>query len=212
MKHTKKMLAVSAVAVSLFSLSACSSTLENAQLGTPVKIGSSDGHRPVWAENLKEYQKEHSDRVYFVGLSGNVADYSLAREEAYADALQNLANGIKDTVHNLYTAAKTQDGDQTDYNYDVEKAVEDGTLQTAKGIITGASVDKYFWNKYVKKNGDGRIDEYLSVYALVSLSKEDYRKTVELTLTDEQKVTKDVRARGVIKEMKKLYLKNGETK
>ena len=78
--------------------------------------------------------------------------------------------------------------------------------------ITGASVDKYFWNKYIKKNGDGRIDEYLSVYALVSLSKEDYRKTVEMTLSDEQKVTKDVRARNVIKEMKKLYLKNGETK
>ena len=211
MKHTKKMLAVvSAITISL-SLGACSSTIENAQLGAPVKIGTS-GHRPVWAENLKRYQKEHSDRVYFVGLSGNVSDYSLAREEAYADALQNLANGIKDTVHNLYTAAKTQDGNQTDYNYDVEKAVEDGTLQTAKGIITGASVDKYFWNKYVKKNGDGRIDEYLSVYALVSLSKEDYRKTVELTLTDEQKVTKDVRARNVIKEMKKLYLKNGETK
>ena len=212
MKHTKKMLAVvSAITISL-SLGACSSTLENAQLGAPVKIGSSDGHRPGWAENLKKYQKEHSDRVYFVGLSGNVSDYSLAREEAYADALQNLANGIKATVHNLYTAAKTQDGNQTDYNFDVEKAVEDGTLQTAKGIITGASVDKYFWNKYIKKNPDGRIDEYLSVYALVSLSKEDYRKTVELTLSDEQKVTKDVRARNVIKEMKKLYLKNGETK
>ena len=30
--------------------------------------------------------------------------------------------------------------------------------------------------------------------------------------TKKMKVTKDVRARNVIKEMKKLYLKNGETK
>lgn len=218
--NTKKMLTLGAAVTLSLSLGACSSIFEDVQqLVTPAKISStSSGKQPMWVENLKKYQKDNPDKVFFVGMyteyfldtSGQVSDYSTAREKAYADAMGNFVNGIKDTVHNLYTAAKTQDINKEKYNSNVEKIVEDGVSQKAKEIIAKADVgiNKHvWWNQYVKTKGSRNIHEKYSIYTLVSMPKEKYRKLVELTLSDEQKDIKDVQAKTVIKEMKSLYLK-----
>lgn len=192
----------------LAALSACSSVVAPpTTYGERHLVETSGGGRPLWIDNARAYQKEHKDRFYFVGLATKEPDYELARSNAYADALKNVARGIKSTVHNLYVSASTEDkGAQSDYTRDVEKSVEDGTLQTALGIISGASVDQYYWKKYwVQEEPGSPVIYFRNVYALVSMTKEDYQRTLYDTLNKKASEVKDPRARHVIKEMKKKW-------
>jgi hypothetical protein len=57
-------------------------------------------------------------------LATKKPDYYLARDNAYADALKNLANSLKSSVHNLYVSASTEDkGAQSDYTREVSNFV-----------------------------------------------------------------------------------------
>ena len=201
-----KLMAVGFAAV---FLSACSSVVAPpTTFGIRHFVASSGGDRPVWIDNTQEFQAKHQDRMYFVGIATKERDYTLARSNAYADALKNMARGIKATVHDLYTSASTEDkSSASDYSQDTERAIEDGTLQTALGVITGAEVDQYYWRKYwVQPDAGAPVIYYRNVYALVSLSKADYEKTVYQTLSAKEKRVQDPRARQVIREMKNRWL------
>lgn len=195
--------------IAVMSFSACSSIVSPpTTYGMRHFISSSGGNRPSWIDNGRAFQERHTDRYYFVGLATKERDYELARSNAYADALKNLARGVKATVHDLYTAASTEDkGSASDYNQDTERAIEDGTLQTALGIVTGASVDKYYWRKYwVQEEAGAPIIYFRNVYALVSMTKADYQRTVYQTLNAQAKKINDPHAKHVIQEMKDRWL------
>ena len=202
---------VSLVVLSLIGVGACSTAL----IPPPNDYGqkhliktSTGGGRPSWVDNLSTWQKQHSNRVYAVGLAENETDYALGRDNAYADALKHLAQKVKNTTHALYTAAATEDrGTGTKYTPDVQRAVEDGTLQTALGIITGAGVDTYYWRKYWVQEAPGSPILYVrDISALVSLSKENFQKTVYQTLNRQAAAAKDPRARQVLQDMKNRWL------
>jgi hypothetical protein len=169
---------------------------------------STGGDRPAWVDNLSDWQKQHPERVYAVGVAENETDYSLGRDNAYADALKHLAQKVKNTTHVLYLEATTEDrGDGSKFTPDVQKAVENGTLQTALGIITGAGVDSYYWRKYWVQTAPGAPILYVrDVNALVSLSKENFQKTVYQTLNRQATVVKDPRAQQVLRDMKNRWL------
>ena len=197
------------IGIGILSLSACSSVVSPPTLyGERHQVSTSDSNRPEWIDNFRKFQKAHADRVYSVGVATKERDYGFARSIASADALKNLARTIKSTVHDLYVEAKTEDkGAASAYTSDMERSIQDGTLQTAKGIISGAEVDKYYWTKYwVQESPGGPVIYYRNVYALVSLSKADFQQAIYMTLNDQEKRVQNPAARHVIHEMKERWL------
>ena len=201
-------LSVSCVSL-IASLAACSTVIPPpTNFGVRHLVSTSEASRPKWIDDFRKFQEDHKDRVYSVGVATKERDYGFARSIASADALKNLARTIKSTVHDLYVEAKTEDkGAASAYTSDMERSIQDGTLQTAKGIISGAEVDKYYWTKYwVQESPGGPVIYYRNVYALVSLSKADFQQAIYMTLNDREKRVQNPAARHVIHEMKERWL------
>jgi hypothetical protein len=197
----------------LFAVSGCASVEKPPEpYGIEHVVEHAKGDRPVWIDNIQVYQKDHSGgRKYFSGMSIRSFDMEGGRTDAYANALSGIANGMKNTVHNLYISARTVDatGDASSYTADLQKAIEDGTLQKARGVITGASPDLYWWQKYWVQMAPGApVQSYYNVYVLVSMSQSDYDQSVYQTLNKVQDVVAAPKAHRVIKTMKDLWLKD----
>lgn len=202
-------LGVSAI---LFAVSGCASVQKPpTPYGIEHEVDHAKGDRPSWIDDMAKYQKDHSGgRKYFAGLANRSFDMEGGRSDAYANALSGIANGMKNTVHNLYISARTVDatGDASAYTADLQKAIEDGTLQKAKGVITGASPDLYWWKKYWVQMAPGApVQYYYDVYVLVSMSQSDYDQSVYNTLNKVQESVAAPKAHRVIKTMKNLWLK-----
>ncbi len=199
------------VSGSLVALASCSSVQAPPnQYGIEHEVAHSKGSRPEWIDNMGSYQKSHPDRVYFMGEADREFDMEGGRSDAVANAQKGIATGIKNTVHNLYIQARTVDATQSagSYDADTQKAIEDGTLQVANGIITGAQPDRFWWRRYWVQNSPGAPVEYFNdVYVLESMSKADYAQTVYQTLNGVKKVVEAPKAHRVIKTMKNLWLK-----
>ena len=201
MKMSKKLLLVPILVI----LGACASLPGH----NPAReiIAASASHRPSWIDSPP---KPHDGKHYFVGSSSGVDDESLARQESRAAAMANIADGIRDTVHHYLDTARTADTAHSgDYSPDVEHSIEAGTLAVSRAIVSGAQVDRYFWQEYVdadpsRPSGHGPVmrDEY----ALVSLSNADFQRTLAQTIDGVEQQVKDPRARHVLKFMKKHFL------
>lgn len=173
-------------------------------------VEHSKGSKPSWVDNIDAYRKAHDGRVYFVGMAIRAQDMRGGRTDAAANAMSQIANSVEVTVHNLYVGARAADagGNADAYTADMQRAIEAGTLQEAKGVITGAAPDLYWWEKYWVQTAPGEpVQYYFNIYALVSLSKPDYEKTVFQTLNGVQASVDVPRADAVIKTMKDLWLK-----
>lgn len=91
--------------------------------------------------------------------------------------------------------AQMQDTTLQDYNADIQKAFEEWTLQTALGIITGVSVNRYCWTKdWVQPEAGAPVQYYCDVFALVSMSLPHYDRTIYQTLNNTSKTINDPRA------------------
>ena len=173
-------------------------------------VEHSGGSRPVWIDRIGEYGKSHPDRRYFVGVSNRSLSLEGGRTDSYANALAVIAGGVKDTVHTLYVQARTSDsaGNAGGYSGDLERAIESGTLQEAKGVITGAEPERFWWEKaWVQMEPGAPIQYYYNVYVLVSLSKDHYDQTVYQTLNGLHRRVSVPNADRVIETMKNLWLK-----
>ncbi len=167
----------------------------------------SPGSEPSWVDDPREYQLKHPERRYFVGVTDNEPDMSMSRHNAYADAMQNLANSIKNTIHNLYKNAQTEDGVIGGNRPEVERAIDDGTVQIAMAGATGATIEKYWWREYwVQPEPNAEIQYFYSVDALVSMSQANYARTIDQTLHGLDQTVHDENARKVIKEMNRLWV------
>lgn len=167
----------------------------------------SPGSEPSWVDDPREYQLKHPERRYFAGTTDNEPDMTMARHDAYADAMRNLANGIRDTIHNLYKNAETEDGVIGGHRPEVERAIDDGTVQIAMAVATGATVEKYWWREYwVQPEPNSGIQYFYSVDTLVSMSQANYSRTIDQTLHGLDRVVHDESARRVIKEMDHLWV------
>ena len=201
----RKILAVPLTLAAALSLGACAGIPDH----NPIRmtIAASQSHRPAWVDDPP---KPHDGHHYFVGSSSGVDDESLARDEARASALANVGDGIRDQVHHYLDSARTMDSAHAgDYTRDVETAIEDGTLSVSRAVVSGASVDRYYWVLYTDKDptsptGHGPVmrDEY----ALLSLSDADYLRTLKETIDGVQKQVDDPKARHVLNFMKKHFL------
>jgi hypothetical protein len=196
----------------LFAVSGCASVQKPpTPYGIEHVVDHAKGDRPVWIDDISKYQKDHSGgRKYFAGIANRSFDMEGGRSDAYANALSGIASGMKNTVHNLYISARTVDatGDASAYTADLQKAIEDGTLQKAKGVITGASPDLYWWKKYWVQMAPGApVQYYYDVYVLVSMSQSDYDQSVYQTLNKVSEAVAAPKAHRVIKTMKNLWLK-----
>ncbi|MHB8422413.1 MAG: hypothetical protein ACYC9S_07735 [Leptospirales bacterium] len=180
------------------------------QYGTEHIVAHSEGSRPSWIDRIGEFNKDHPNRRYFVGLSTRSLSIEGGRTSSYANALSNIAGSVKDTVHTLYIQARTSDstGNSGAYSGDLEQAIESGTLEEANGIITGAEPDRYWWEKaWVQTEPGAPIQYYYNFYVLVSLSKDHYDQTVYQTLNGLGHKVSVPKADRVIETMKNLWLK-----
>ncbi|MHB1756651.1 MAG: hypothetical protein ACYCT9_03960 [Leptospirillum sp.] len=214
MLNCKKVLSLGATFLSVgtfIALAACSSVQHPPNpYGIEHEVAHSKESRPKWIDNMRAYQKSHPDRKYFVGEADHEFDMEGGRTDAVANAQKGIATTIKNTVHNLYIKARTVDATQSagSYNADTQQAIEDGTLQVANGIITGAQPDRFWWRRYWIQTSPGAPVEYFNdVYVLESMSKADYQQTIYQTLNGVKKVVQAPKAHRVIKTMKNLWLK-----
>ncbi len=172
--------------------------------------GYSKESKPSWLDNIDAYQKAHETRIYFVGMAIRASDLEGGRTDATANAMSQIANSVKAAVHNLYIGARARgdDGNASFYTADMQRAIEAGTLREAKGVITGAAPDFFWWQKTWVQAGPGEPVRYsFDVYVLVSQSRADYEKTVFRTLNGLQSSVDLPKAGAVIKTMKDLWLR-----
>ncbi len=173
-------------------------------------VEHSSGDRPVWIDHIGEYGESNPARRYFVGVANRSLSLEGGRTDSYANALANIARGVKNTVHTLYVQARTSDSAGTGgvYSGSLERAIESGTLQEAKGVITGAESEQFWWEKSWVQMAPGAPIQYsFTVYVLVSLSKEHYDQTVDQTLAGLHHRVFVPSADHVIETMKNLWLK-----
>lgn len=169
----------------------------------------SAGSRPSWIDDIEGYRKVHKDRVYFVGMAMRAEDPKGGRTDAVANAMAQIANAVKSTVHDLYVGARSGNppGDRRLYTTGMERAIEAGTLRTARGVITGAGPDRYWWEKTWTRGEPGEAVRYsYNVYVRVSMTKEDYDRTVFRTLNGVGAEVDVPGAKTVIETMKDLWL------
>lgn len=191
----------------LAALGACSS-LPEGDYGMPHLVKTSGGSRPSWIDGLQDWGDKHKGEHWFIGTSTRSDDETLAREDAKVSAMAQIADGIRDTVHSYFNAARTLDQThQGDYSIETERAIESGTLSVSRAVVTGAKVDRYWWREYWIQPMEGAPREYYrDEYALVWMSKADYDKTLYDTLNGVQKEVNDPKAQHVLDFMKKHYL------
>ncbi|MHB8370467.1 MAG: hypothetical protein ACYDBP_12415 [Leptospirales bacterium] len=188
------------------TLAGCATVGED--YGIPHTIKTSGGARPAWIDNPHEHRSDHKNRLYFVGVSSGTDDYALARADAKANALAQVADQIRNTVHSYFNSARTLDSTHPgDYSTETERAIESGTLSVSQAVVTGDRVDRYWWKEYwIRPFPGGEKSFRRDVYVLVSLKRNDYVTTVENTLEGLRKQIRDSRARQVLKFMKEHYL------
>lgn len=191
--------------IGLLALGACSTTNPGMfDYGKP-KLVDSNGPMPSWVDAPGRYARDHTDRKYFVGVDSRCTLYDVCRDVSRGNALKTAAEAIRDKVHSLLEVASTDDSNLG--TPDVERAIESGTLQTAYGVLHGATVDRYFWQKFEVQNGPyERLQYYRNVYALVSMSNDDWKASVYETLTKQATEVHDPRARALLKKMEDRWL------
>ncbi len=195
-------------ALSLGGLAACSSSNmpPPEPYGIQHVVEKANGSRPMWIDDPGQYQKSHSEKRFFVGLVNGDPDMESGRTDAEASAAAELAKAIENTVHDLYVKGRTTD--QSGGNSDLERAIQSGTLQEARAVATGLSPQRFWWEKYWVQSSPGApVRYYYNVWVLSSMSKAHFDQTIYQTLNGLQHTVSAPHAKKVVKEMKKLYLK-----
>lgn len=184
----------------LLALGACSTT-HTVTDGSGQVIGEVKAIGPSWAENPGKWEKDHKGKKAFVGIS-SVQDLAIARTDAKFGALAAMADRVRTDVHHLFVTGITTDSAGHD-EAGAERSIENGILGVSQAVVSGAHVDKY--RIFYAKKPDGDV-EY-ATYALITMSDPAYRKAVADTLDGLRKEVKDPRARDLVDEMKKRFLK-----
>ncbi|MHB1606810.1 MAG: hypothetical protein ACYCTV_10550 [Leptospirales bacterium] len=198
-------------ALALGGLGACSSavTPPPEPYGIQHVVEKANGSRPQWIDEPGKYQKDHSGKRFFVGLVNGDPDMESGRTDAEASASAELAKAIENTVHDLYVKGRTTD--QTAGNSDLERAIESGTIQQARALATGLSPQRFWWEKYwVQSSSGAPVRYYYNVWVLSSMSKANFDRTIYQTLNGLRHTVSAPHAKKVVKEMKKLYLKQSQ--
>jgi len=198
-----------AAMIGMLSFSACSSTVQPpTPYGMEHVTEVSSQNRPSWVDNPGEFKRKNKDRKYFVGVSSGVDDYEMLRVEARTAAYNDLGEQILTTVNTLEGQSMT--GDSTGRygkDGDIEKAVRLATIAQAKTArISGAAIDKYYWKKFWIQDSPGApIQYYRKVYALGSISRENWHKTMEQTLHGVNRTVRNPVAKRLVKKMINKY-------
>lgn len=209
MKNWKKK-SVILIGIAAISFAGCS-TLSVGDYGK--KHFLTNAQKPVWVNHPARWSEAHKGQVWFIGTSTGDDDETIARIDAKAQAMSQIADKIRDTVHHYFNSARTLDQSNAgDYSIQTERAIEDGVLSVSRAVVTGASVNRFFARQYWIQSYPGAPRAYYrDEYCLLSMSLSDYQKTVFDTLNGVQKEVQDERAKHVLDFMKKHYLNDLNT-
>ena len=132
----------------------------------------------------------------------------MLRVEARTAAYNDLGEQILTTVNTLEAQSMTEDSTgRYGKNGDIEKAVRNATIDQSKTAhISGAAIDKYYWKKFWIQDSPGApIQYYRKVYALGSISRDNWHKTMVQTLQGIHQRVKDPTAKGMLDRMISRY-------
>ena len=167
-------------------LSSCSSAPSSSSLyGREVEASHTEGSRPEWIDSPGKFQADHQEKMWFSGVALKKYDLEEGRQDAYLDALNAVATGIRTTIHDQFNKARAADTNAHRglYSAKNEKKIEEASFSRARGMITGANADSYWWRKYwVQESSASPVQYYYDVYCLVSMTGEAYNRAVFATL------------------------------
>jgi len=140
-------------------------------------VETSDG-KDAWVTSDKDYF-EKDGRMYFRGVVTERQDLALAKREAKAEAVKNIAEKINVRVRTEFEAAArgsnvTAEG--------LSGFVEDAVAWVSENLnIQGISPEKTYWERAEKVTPEGLKYSY-NVYVLCQIPITDYEKARSLAL------------------------------
>jgi hypothetical protein len=190
-------------------LSSCSSApSSSSHYGVETEASHARGSRPEWIDSPGIFRADHQEKMWFSGVALKKYDLEEGRQDAYLDALNAISIGIGATIHDQFNKARAADtrAPKDLYSAKNEKTIEDASLSRARGLITSANADSYWWRKYwVQESPAAPVRYYYDVYCLVSMSREAYKRTVFQTLKSVEESFRSPEARKIIRFMTDRY-------
>ena len=137
----------------------------------PRTVERSENPRPAWTTEVPK----NDDFVYFAAPSSDARRQEDGQTDAFMQAVQAATASVNAQVLVIYERARSQLGtDDSKYG----NAVKSGLYLRAAATINGARTEKLYWEKIENKDGAGEIFVRYNTWALISIPKEDLRKSL----------------------------------
>ena len=173
-------------------------------LGVPHLESRSSEKRPVWIDSPGIWQKEHPDRVYFVGSTSKEPDQESGRTDAYENAMRSIAERIGEKARSLYREKSLRRMGMGSGGMDmsVQRRVSSLVMTQAQARISGARVDDYYWRKYWEKDrAEGSPYSFYKYHVLVSIRKDLYERLLRQSLKGARDSAQDPRMKALFDKM-----------
>jgi|GEM_PF-6348601 hypothetical protein len=164
------------MAVFLLSLVvlSCASSSEMGGL----KVVEESSKKPDWVKSDREFF-EKEDMFYFRGMVSDRYDLALAKREAKAEAVKNIAEKIAMRVRDEFrTATEGVNVSQEAISQFVSDAV---SWITDNLNVFGLTPERVYWRK-VRRMEQGEYKYTYDVFVLVSLPKQDYIRSRNMAI------------------------------
>lgn len=184
------------------AISACSSFSQPpGGYGEPHLMAEAHGKKPEWIDQPGKYQENHRDARYFSGLANREPDQEGGRTDSYANALENIAQSVANTVDSRYLARRmtTLGSDAAGVSMRTRRRITNLVRQSAEARLSGVRVVRYWWKKYwIQTSRNTPSQTYYDYYVLVSLSNNQYHHLVRQTLSDAKNAASDPQTKRVL--------------
>lgn len=158
------------------------------------------GDRPDWYTKIP---KSKDGRIYFRGVRTRALTYEDGLTDARMDAMRQVGEKIQTIVHTSYEKARVEYGIPQD-DKDAGRDLEDGLIAQAKAAVTGVQEEDAYWEKYKELTGGG-VSYFYDVAVLMSLSKEDFERSLANTLSgalEKKREAKNKKAEKLLERMR----------
>lgn len=162
--------------------------------GEPHLMAQANGKKPEWIDQPGKYQEEHRDARYFSGLANREPDQEGGRTDSYANALQNIAQSVANTVDSRYMARRMTilGSNANGGSIRTRRRITNLVRQSAEARLSGVRVVRYWWRKYwIQQSSNAPSQTYYDFYVLVSLSDNQYDRLLRHALSDAKNAASD---------------------
>jgi hypothetical protein len=137
----------------------------------PRTVESSENSAPLWTREIPK----NNDLVYYVGSTTDAKRQEDGQTDAFMQALQTATTAVNAQVLVLYERTRSETGND-DSRYG--RVIKNGLEVRAAATIKGARTEKLYWEKIADKDKAEKVFYRYNVWALVSVPKEDFRKSL----------------------------------